>query len=115
LLELPAGAPVYQLAYLRARFELDAVVYTRDRRGTMLVLDNKEIAPPAVGYPAAPNADAVGAGDACSAGILVGWSRGFSPLQTAELANHLGAYVASQPGATPVLPPELVALAKLGD
>jgi sugar/nucleoside kinase (ribokinase family) len=90
---------------------LDAVIYTRARRGTMLILPDKVIAPPAVSYPAAPNADAVGAGDACSAGILAGWSLGLPPSRTAELANHLGAYVASQPGATPELPPEIISLA----
>jgi fructokinase len=111
LLDLPAGAPVFQLAQLRAQFNLDALVYTRARRGTMLILPNKVISPPAVSYPAASNADAVGAGDACSAGILVGWSIGLSPPRTAELANHLGAYVASRPGATPQLPPEIISLA----
>ena len=42
----------------------------------MLVLPDEVIDPPAVSYPAASNADAVGAGDACTAGILVGWSLG---------------------------------------
>jgi fructokinase len=110
LLGLPAGSPAVQLAQLRARFGLDAVVYTQAERGTMLVLSDEVIAPPAVSYPATPNADAVGAGDACSAGILVGWSLGFPPARTAELANHLGAFVASQPGATPVLPPAIISL-----
>jgi sugar/nucleoside kinase (ribokinase family) len=60
--------------------------------------------PSPVEYEAAPNADAVGAGDACSAGILVGSLLELSPERTAELVNHLGAFVASQPGATPALP-----------
>jgi fructokinase len=112
LLGLPTRPPEFQLSQLQIRFGLDAVVYTRGERGTQLILPDKVIDPPAVGYPAAPNADAVGAGDACSAGILVGWSRGLSPSHTAELANHLGAYVASQPGATPILPPEIISLAE---
>jgi fructokinase len=111
LLGLSAGAPVDQLARLRSRFDLEALIYTRGERGTMLVLPDEVIDPTAVSYPAAPNADAVGAGDACSAGILAGWSRGLSPARTVELANHLGAYVATQPGATPVLPPEIISLA----
>jgi fructokinase len=109
-LGLPAGAPADQLAKLRALFELDAVVYTRAERGTMLVLADEVIAPPAVSYSAAPNADAVGAGDACTAGILVGWSLGLTPARTVELANQLGAFVASQPGATPLLPREIISL-----
>jgi fructokinase len=112
LLGLTANAPVEQLKQLQSRFGLDAVVYTRAERGTMLVLRDEVITPPAVSYPAAPNADSVGAGDACSAGILVGWSLGLPPARTAELANQLGAFVASQPGATPVLPPEIISLAE---
>jgi fructokinase len=106
LLALPIGPPLFRIAQLRARFELAAVVYTRGRRGTMLITD-KVIAPPPVSYPAMANADAVGAGDACTAGILVGWLRGLPPAEVADLANHVGAFVASQPGATPALPEEV--------
>jgi fructokinase len=111
LLGLATGAPVFQLANLRARYDLAGVVYTRGRRGTMLVLDNKVIAPAAVSYPTAADADSVGAGDACSAGVLVGWSLGLPPTRVAELANHMGAFVASQRGATPSLPPEILQMA----
>jgi fructokinase len=110
LLDLGAGTPVKQLVQLRNRFELNAVVYTRGQRGTLLLAGSGVIDPPAVSNPRAPNADTIGAGDACSAGILVGWSLGLSPQQTVDLANRLGAYVASQPGATPQLPAELIAL-----
>jgi fructokinase len=112
LLQLPVGAPVFQLAQLRARYELSAVIYTRGRRGTMLVMEDKVIAPEAVSFTAAANADSVGAGDACSAGILVGFALGFPSVRIVELANHLGAYVASQPGATPALPLEITRLVK---
>jgi fructokinase len=107
---LPAGAPVFQLAQLRARYELDLVVYTRGRRGTMLVLPDKVISPPAVAYPVAEAADDVGAGDACSAAVLVGWLMQMHPTRIAALANHMGAYVASQSGATPQLPQEFIQL-----
>jgi fructokinase len=106
-LSLPAGAPVFQLAQLRARFELDAVVYTRGRRGTMIVLADKVISPPAVAFPVAESADDVGAGDACAAAVLVGWLLKLPPTRIAELANHMGAFVASQSGATPTLPLEI--------
>jgi fructokinase len=109
-LSLTAGAPVFQLAQLRARYELDAVVYTRGKRGTMLVLADNVISPAAVNYPEAADADPVGAGDACSAAILVGFALGMSPSRIGELANHLGAFVASQPGATPQLPDNILRL-----
>ena len=41
----------------------------------------------------------VGAGDACSAGILFGISLGWDIHTTMELANRMGADVASQPSA----------------
>ena len=93
-----------QLCELRAMHELEAVVFTRGERGTLLVLGDQVIDPPIIRYPAAPNADAVGAGDACSAGILVGWLLEWPPARIAAFANRLGAFVASQPGATPELP-----------
>jgi fructokinase len=109
-LELRAGERDGQLAELRTKCRLEAVVLTRGARGTLLVLASETIDPPPASYPAAADADAVGAGDACTAGILAGWVLGLPPPRTAELANHLGAYVASQPGATPELPAEIVGL-----
>jgi fructokinase len=103
-LDLPTGPAEDRLANLRTRFDLDAVVFTRGARGTLLVLADDIIDAAPVTYPAGPQADAVGAGDACSAAILVGWLLGLPPQKTAVLANHLGAYVASQSGATPELP-----------
>ncbi len=106
---LASGSSTESLLTLRARFGFDAVVLTRGERGTLLVNQDTVVDPPAVRYPETPNADAVGAGDACSAGILVGALLGMPPDRTAALANHLGAYVASQPGATPDLPLEIAA------
>ena len=110
LLDLPAGSLHSQLELVRDRFGLEAVVLTRGQNGTLLVHREAVVDPPPVRYEPSANADAVGAGDACSAGILVGWLLRTSPLRTAELANHLGAYVASQPGATPELPRELAGM-----
>ena len=107
---LSAGSPHDQLARLRDKFNLEAAIYTRGGGGTMMVLDSEIIDPRPESYPMAPNSDAVGAGDACSAGVLVGWLLGLPPARIAELANHLGAFVASQPGATPELPLTITAM-----
>lgn len=53
--------------------------------------------------------DTVGAGDAFMAGLMVGLTKGTEPHKVLEDACRLGAYVASHYGATPLLPPELVA------
>jgi fructokinase len=52
--------------------------------------------------------DTVGAGDAFTAGLLHAYLRGASLPQMAEVGNLCGSYVASQPGATPLLSPTLI-------
>src|SRR5262249_55658054 len=86
---------------LRTRFDLEAVVLTRGAAGTVLYtsVGKTTSAPPR--YPRDPAADSVGAGDACTAGILVGRLLDWPPERTIALANAAGAFVASQPGATP--------------
>jgi fructokinase len=51
--------------------------------------------------------DAVGAGDAFTAGLVHSYLRGASLAQMAEIGNLCGSYVAGQPGATPLLSAEL--------
>lgn len=110
LLEIPAGAEDAETAALIERFSLDAIVLTRGKRGTLLIMKDQVIDAEPASYPAAVHADAVGAGDACSAGILVGWVRQMPPERIGALANRLGAYVASQHGATPELPQAILDL-----
>ena len=59
-------------------------------------------------------ADSVGAGDACTAALLLGRLLECDWPGTLDLANRHAAYVASQPSATPVLPPEVWAGYGLG-
>ncbi len=51
-------------------------------------------------------ADAVGAGDAFSAGLLHGISEGWPLPQAADFANRVGAIVATRPGGTPFWTPD---------
>lgn len=96
-----------QAAGLRQRFDLEAVIHTRGPRGTVAHTRDGRIEREPVHYPPATGADSVGAGDACSAGLLAGHLSGLQWPAIIDLANHLGAYVASQPSATPPLPVEL--------
>ena len=50
----------------------------------------------------------VGAGDACTAALLVGLVMRLPVEQLVAVANRAGAYVASVPGATPALPEGLL-------
>lgn len=52
--------------------------------------------------------DTVGAGDAFMAGLMLGMTRGGNAQSVLENACRLGAFVASQSGATPTLPPDIV-------
>jgi fructokinase len=52
--------------------------------------------------------DTVGAGDSFMAALMVGLTRGTDPRTVLETACRLGAFVASQAGATPVLPQDMI-------
>ncbi len=93
---------------LRKRFKLEMVALTRGVRGTRLFTSNGIVDGEATSYPPAEGADAVGAGDACAAGLLAARLLRRPKQQIADLANRCGAFVASQPGGTPILPPGLI-------
>jgi fructokinase len=87
---------------LLARFPVQAIVLTRGAQGTVVLNREGEFdvsTPIPIEEPSHP----VGAGDACSAGILFGISVGWDIHTTMELANRMGADVASQPFAAPPL------------
>ena len=88
-------------------FDLDLFVLTRGKLGTALYSANSVTLGQPVRFAAEPEADSVGAGDACSAAILHGATHHWPLQQTADLANRLGAFVASRKGATPELPADL--------
>jgi fructokinase len=98
-------------ALLKA-YGLKLVVLTRGERGTVLYTPSQRLEDRPVSYPAAEDADAVGAGDACSAGVLVGHVLRLPPARTLSLANHAGAYVASVAGGTPELPQAILDMVK---
>lgn len=95
---------------LMKQFKLNWVIYTRGAKGTTIhtPADNGvyEGAPAFASVMA--GADAVGAGDSVAATCLVGAVLRKPWQQVADLANKVGAFVASQPGATPTLPDELI-------
>jgi fructokinase len=93
---------------LRERFALDSVVVTRGPAGTVLYTASGKTEAEPARYEPNPDADSVGAGDACAAGILMGSLLGWPAGRIVALANAAGAYVASQPGATPRFPRKLL-------
>jgi fructokinase len=81
------------------------ICVTRAAEGAVLWDRGKLVCAPA---PAVSVKDTVGAGDSFTAVLMVGLTRGTDPQKVLETACRVGAFVASQHGATPALPPELV-------
>jgi fructokinase len=87
---------------LLAHFPARAVVVTRGAEGTIVLNRDGEF-DLSVPIASSGKSHPVGAGDACSAGILLGLTLGWDIHSTMELANRMGADVATQPSATPLL------------
>jgi fructokinase len=98
---------------LLSSHDLKLVCVTRGTAGSLLIsLDQCSEHP---GF-RVKVADTVGAGDAFTAAMVHGYLRGKSLAQINEIANRVGAWVASQSGATPALKPAGLAqtLAEIG-
>lgn len=109
LLGLPQTSSSDEAAFqLAAAYQLDWLALTRGAQGTVIYIKNTRHTGEPSTYPFHPEADSVGAGDACCAGLLCGMLLNWQVEATLLLANQLGAYVASQPGATPALPSDLL-------
>jgi fructokinase len=96
-----------RLESLLARFPVRAVVLTRGGEGTLLFTRDSETRVDVTPIPR-DQLHPVGAGDASSAGILLGLALGWDHVRAVDLANRMGAWVASQPPATPVLPDSII-------
>ena len=113
LLDLPCGNALEQSEAICEKYDLEAVVFTRGKRGTAALTGKGWIEGAPASFPLAENADSVGAGDACTAALLTARLLGRSWQNSLDMANQHGAFVASQAGATPHLPPEILGLFKL--
>ncbi len=104
-LGLPAGERD-ALAALAAAHRLRAVIHTRGERGCLALVDGIWVEHPGVRVAVA---DTVGAGDAFTAAFALGLLRGWAPAVIVERATAVAAFVCTQRGATPALPPALTA------
>jgi fructokinase len=100
-----------KMEILLEKFPAKTIIVTRGDQGTLALNNNREfdLTEPrsAKGTP-----NPVGAGDACSAGILFGLTLGWDIHTTMKLANRMGADVASHPSATPPLSDETLKFAQ---
>ena len=96
------------------QFDLNYVAVTRGERGTVLITKDEELEGTSPSQNTVPSTnsifggrgdgDVVGAGDAVCATLMAGELLRLPWQQTIDAANAIGAYVATQPGATPKLP-----------
>lgn len=108
-LGLPAAPAPERIEALRRREGLEAVVLTRGLEGSLLATAAGLTTAAARVFPRQPDADAVGAGDAFAAAVIVGRLLGWPAARTMRVAGSVSGFVASRPGATPRLPAGLLA------
>lgn len=110
--ELPVLAAMFglgggvrnQLAALAQRFALRTVALTRGAHGSLLLAGDAWSEHSGLTVKVA---DSIGAGDAFAAALALGLLSGRQLDDINRHANEVAAYVCSQPGATPILPPSL--------
>lgn len=92
-------------------FELECIAITRGSDGTVLYKGGERFDAEPISITRIEGADNVGAGDACLAGLVFGLLMDWDPNRTLTLANRMGAFVASRPGATPTLSDDILEFA----
>jgi fructokinase len=108
MLDLRGGDERALAEDLLARFKLDLVAVTRGERGSLLV--SAEGASEHAGF-RVEVVDTIGSGDAFAAALAHCRLRGATLDVSNEIANRVGSWVATQPGATPDAdPPEVARL-----
>jgi fructokinase len=98
LFELEHHSDENSARHLLSLYDLKLVCVTRGHGGSLLVSAEESSEHPGFRVKVA---DTVGAGDAFTAALVHGYLRGTSLAQINENANRVGAWVASQSGATP--------------
>jgi len=91
--------------WLLGSYNVELVCVTRGERGSVLFSKRGTDKHPGLRVEVA---DTVGAGDAFAAALVHHYLRGSSLKTINEAANQMGAWVASQPGATPVANEEIL-------
>jgi fructokinase len=100
------GAETDQLAQLADRYSLRMAALTRGERGSVLLAGDRISEAEGITVEVV---DTIGAGDAFTAAMALGWLAGWDLDTINRRANAVASYVCTQSGATPTLPAELAA------
>ncbi|MCM1152725.1 MAG: carbohydrate kinase [Muribaculum sp.] len=94
-----------QCRFFLDKYQLKILILTCGVKGSWVFVHGHSYFQPT---PIVKVADTVGAGDSFTAAFVAGLLKGKSVEQSHQCAVNTSAFVCSQPGAMPILPPELV-------
>ena len=107
MLGVEAENPSVFCNWLRREYCLETVILTCGTSGSHVYYDGGESVLPT---PKVVVADTVGAGDSFTAGFCAALLSGKSMLDAHRIAVELSAYVCTQSGAMPLIPPTITAM-----
>jgi fructokinase len=99
------GGPHDQLSELAGRYGLTLAALTRGPRGSLLYAGGEFSDLPGIPVTVV---DSIGAGDAFTAAMALGWLARWDLDEINRRANAVASFVCTQPGGTPALPSEIV-------
>ena len=96
-----SGDEISNAKYLKNLYNLKGIIVTRGGNGAFFVDDNDEFAE----HPGfkVTVCDTIGSGDSFLASFITKWLNGASASKALKFACAVGAYVATQKGATPII------------
>lgn len=90
--------------FLKERYQLKGIIVTRGGNGAFFIDENNEMAEHQ-GFKVIVS-DTIGSGDSFLASFITKWLNGETPAEALKFACAVGAFVATQKGATPVISEE---------
>ncbi len=99
-----SGDELSNAKFLKNTFNLKGIIVTRGGNGAFFIDENDEMSEHQ-GFKVKVN-DTIGSGDSFLAAFITKWLNGVSASKSLEFACAVGAYVATQKGATPIIQEE---------
>lgn len=93
------GDEIQNASFLKERYQLKGIIVTRGANGAFFIDKNNEVFEHQ-GFKVTVN-DTIGSGDSFLASFITKWLNGETPAEALKYACAVGAFVATQKGATP--------------
>lgn len=103
-----AGNETDNAKFLKERYQLKGIIVTRGGNGAFFIDENNEMAEHQ-GFKVTV-CDTIGSGDSFLASFITKWLSGETPAEALKFACAVGAFVATQKGATPIISDEDIRL-----